>query len=554
MSRKKARAIVHQKEPIQKENEKWVSSMLTSPWFVVFVLLLAGIVWYGFYITHTKEIAGSDDREYVSIARNIANGKGIVKNFVFPVEINFFGKLPIPEFFHSPGYPLILAGFFKLFGISDFVALLPSYLSYFILTTVFFFFVKGYLEIKTATVGTLILILNKDILDMSLVPLSEALYTLIFFLFFILMVKARTSKDIFVASLILGASHLVRENIYPYSIAIFIYLYFYPDLPRRKKIVFFVAGILIPIIPKVVRTFLETGSPFFSYGKFSLMAFTDKYPWMNIWRDIQNPSLFGFLIEKPGQLILKYLGNWVGVLEGILSISNPYLLAFCLMEMFYPDTHAQWKKAKMLFLTLFISQIFFIPLVNYDRRYFFPFLPMMVLFGSKSFLRISGVLVSDVTARWKNTISSLIILLFFVFFVMPSTYLIVRRSGSPMTDFKTPQYGFLLPSKEANKLNDFLKRELKENQVVWTDLPEILEWEGNRLCGWLPIKIEHIYEIHKKIPVDAILLTNLRTPYRMEGDWKYLLFSERSLPKYRSVKLYKGEMIFAKLLIRDERE
>ena len=84
MSHKKARPNFHQKGPIQKEHEKWVSSMMTSPWFIVLVLLLAGIVWYGFYITHTKEIAGSDDREYVSIARNIANGRGIVKNFVFP--------------------------------------------------------------------------------------------------------------------------------------------------------------------------------------------------------------------------------------------------------------------------------------------------------------------------------------------------------------------------------------------------------------------------------------------------------------------------------------
>ncbi len=141
MSRKKARTVARQEDGVQEENRKWVFSMMSSPWFIVLLLFLAGIVWYGFYVTHTKEVAGSDDREYVSVARNIANGKGIVKNFVFPVEINFFKKLPVPEFFHPPGYPLILAGFFKLFGISDFTALLPSYLSYFILIVVFFFFV-----------------------------------------------------------------------------------------------------------------------------------------------------------------------------------------------------------------------------------------------------------------------------------------------------------------------------------------------------------------------------------------------------------------------------
>jgi 4-amino-4-deoxy-L-arabinose transferase-like glycosyltransferase len=554
MGRRKSPVIDSKRDVAPKENKGWIFLLLSSKWFVLLVLLLAGIVWYGFYTMHTKEIVGSDDREYVSIARNIFSGRGIVRNFIVPLELNFFGKIPVPEFFHPPGYPLIIAGFFKLFGISDFSALLPSYVSYFFLIILFFFFAKRYLEIKAATVATVILIFNREILDMSLVVLSEAVYTLIFFLFFVLMVKARSLKDIFVGGLVLGVSHLIRENIYPYSIAIFVYLCFYPDLPRRKKMMFFTIGILIPIFPKMIRTFLVTGSPFFSYAKIQLMAFTDKYPWINIWRDIHNPSFFGFLIHEPSQLILKCLGNWVSVLEGILSISNPYLLAFFMMEMFHWNIHTQWKKAKILFLSLFISQIFFISLINYDRRYFFPFLPVIIIFGSESFLRISGTLVSGVKSHWKNTISSLIILLFFVFFIMPSTYLIVRRSGPTILEFKAPQYGFVMTAMEAKKLNDFLRRELKENQIVWTDFPEILEWEGDRLCGWLPTKIEYIYEIHKKIPVDAILLTNARTLKQMEEEWQYLLLSNESLPQYRNVKLYVGKKFFAKLLIRDGRE
>jgi len=119
---------------------------------------------------------------------------------------------------------------------------------------------------------------------------------------------------------------------------------------------------------------------------------------------------------------------------------------------------------------------------------------------------------------------------------------------------KTPQFGFLIQKQEAEKLNEFLKKELKENQVVWTDLHEILAWEGDRLCGWLPTRIKTIYEVHRKIPVDAILLTSVRTPYRMEEEWRYLLYSQLSLPRYRTIKLYQSQTVFAKLLIRDERE
>ena len=527
---------------------------MSSKWLIILILLSAVVIWYGFYATHTREVAGSDDREYASIARNIVNGKGIVRNLAYPVDINFFDKLPIPEFMHPPGYPLILAGFFKLFGISDFAALLPSHLSYFILVLLIFFFTKRFLEIKTATTAAVILIFNKEILDASIVALSEAAYTLLFFLFLILFVKAKSLKALFVSAILFGLSHLIRENLYPLLIPLFVYLYFYPDLPRWKKMIFFVAGILIPIIPNMVRNYLEAGSPFFSYGKFALMAFTQKYPWLNIYRDIQNPSLFEFLIGEPSQFILKYLDNLVSAIGQILTVSNPYLLAFFMVEMFYWKIDPEWKRIKILFLFLLISQMLFIPLFTFTQRFFLPFLPMMIVFAAQGFLRSSENLLSAVKRDWKKRALSIVIFLFVIFFVTPSIYTILKPYKPPLLDFKTSQFGFLIPRSEANRLNEFLKSELKENKVVWTDLPEIVEWEADRLCGWLPAQIKTIYEIHKKIPVDAILLTSIRTPSHMEEEWKYLLFSELSLPRYRTIKVYRGAGVFAKLLIRDEAE
>jgi 4-amino-4-deoxy-L-arabinose transferase-like glycosyltransferase len=278
MKRKKSTSLNAKKETAHREEKKLIPTWISFRLLILLLLLLAGIVWFGFYATHTKEVAGSDDREYTSIARNIVNGKGIVRNFVYPLDINFFEKLPIPEFVHPPVHPLILAGFFKLIGISDFSALLPSYLSYFILILLFFFFVKRYLEVKTAVIATVVLIFNREILEMSLVALSEGVYTLLFFIFFSLFVKANSLKAIFISGILLGISHLIRENIYPFLIPLFVYLYFFPNLTRWKKMTFFVIGILIPLIPNILRSFFDTGSLFFSYGKFTLMAYTAKYP------------------------------------------------------------------------------------------------------------------------------------------------------------------------------------------------------------------------------------------------------------------------------------
>jgi len=538
----------------QGESRGWLLSAISSKWLILFILLLAGIVWFGFYATHTKEIAGSDDREYTSIARNIASGKGIVRNFVYPVDINFFEKVPVPEFVHPPGYPLILAGFFKFFGTSEFVALLPSYLSYFILLILLLYLIKKYLDIKTAVIAAVILIFNKEVLDASLVALSEAVYMLMFFLFFVLVINAKSLRGIFIAGMMLGVSHLIRENIYPFLVPLFVYLYFFPVLTRWKKMVFFTIGFLIPLIPNILRSYFDTGTPFFSYGKFVLMAYTAKYPWLNIYRDIQNPSLFEFLMKTPGQFFLKYASNVVNTLEKFISVSNPYLLVFFILEMFHWKISPEWKRIKMLFLFLLISQILFIALFTFTARFFIPFLPMIIVFASQSFIRVSEELISCAKLHWRKKVLCLSVFLFLIFFITPTAYTIFQPNKPEGLGFKTPQFGFLIPKREAIRLNNFLGDELKQNQVVWTDLPEILEWEGDRLCGWLPIKIEHIFEIDKKFPVDAILLTNLRTPTHMEEAWKYLLFSEHSLPRYRSVKLYKGEMLFAKLLIRDDKE
>ncbi len=554
MKRKKTIPPSPQKEAIPQVKQEFIPSWMSFKLLVLLLLLLAGIVWFGFYATHTKEISGSDDREYVSIARNIVNGKGIVRNFIYPLEINFFEKLPVPEFMHPPGYPLILAGFFKLFGISDFAGLLPSYLAYFAVLVLLCYFARRYLDIQTTTLAAVILIFNKEILDASLVALSETVYTLAFFLFFVLLVNAKSLRSVFISGILFGVSHLIRENIYPFLIPVLVYLYFYPDLPRSKKMALFIIGFLIPLAPNILRSLIHTGSPFFSYGKFTLMAYTAKYPWLNIYREIQYPSLLEFLTSNPGQFLLKYASNVVNGLEQFVSISNPYVLVFFILGMFHWRISPEWRRIKLLFLFLIILQILFIALFTFTPRFFVPFLPILIVFASEGFVRVCEDLISGARLHLRKGVYYLSGFIFLIFFITPTAYTVLQPAKPEALGFKTAQYGFLIPREEAKKLNDFLNGELKENQVVWTDLPEILEWEGDRRCGWLPVRVEHLYEIRKKIPVDAILLTSVRTPTSMEQEWKYLLFTEQSLPQYRSVKVYKSDMLFAKLLIRDGRD
>lgn len=541
-----------EKASCREENNLFFSK-IPIPIIYAALLLLMVIVWYGFYTTHTKGVTCSDDREYASIARYIVNGQGIVKDSIMPLEINFYKKIPIPDFMHPPGYPLIIAGFFKLFGVSDSVALLPSHLSYFILVFLVFYFVKKYVNVKTAVAATIILIFNKEILDYSCIAMSESVYLLFFFFFIILIIGANSLKAVFFAGVILGCSHLIRENIYPVFIPSLFFLYLYPNISRWKKMGTFIFGFLMPISVMIIMNYLTTGEPFFSYGKYVLMAYSDKYPGLNIYRDIQNPSLIEFILRNPSQFLLKYLDNLIKALEQIMRFSNPYLLAFFIMEMFNWKISPDQKKLKILLLLLLIFQILFISLFTIIHRYFIPFLPVMILFAAQCFLRVSDNVISISKERFHKGVRLFMVFVFLIFFILPTSYFLIHPPKAQTSRFGIPQFGYLLSRNEALSLNEFLSRELDKNQVIWTDLPEILEWEGNRPSGWIPTRVATLYDINNIIPVDAILLTSVRTPL-METEWQYLLFNEATLPYYRTVKLYKRGKVFAKLFIRDGKE
>jgi 4-amino-4-deoxy-L-arabinose transferase-like glycosyltransferase len=549
----KGSRIAPQRESCQAKESGWVDAVLSSKGLILILLILAAILWYGYYSAHTTGILGSDDREYASIARNIVEGKGVVRDFVYPMEVQFFNKLPIPEFMHPPGYPLLLAGFFKLFGISDRSALLPSYLSYFLLIVLFFLFATKHLDRNKAILATLILIFRREILDMSLVALSEAVYTFVFFGFFVVMAEAKSLKEIFIGGLLLGASHLIRENIYPFLPPLFVYLYFYPAIPRWKKMLLFSAGFMIPIVPNLLRSLWATGSPFFSYGKFVFMTFTEKYPWVDIYRDIHNPSLSQFLIEEGNQFFAKYFSNLMTALKQIGFVTTPFLFAFFLVGMFTGKTHPFWKRAKLLFLALLISQIFFVSLITFTHRYFVSFVPLMVLFAVQGFFTMAEGALAKIRVDENKRIRTFLVSFFLMILMVPAFYTVFRLNRPASLDSKNAPFGFLVSREEAEKLNDFLRVHLKDEQIVWTDLYEVLAWEGNRFCGWLPRKIEDLDQIQKKIPVDAILLTSLRTP-QMGPEWNHLLIPAQRLPQYRHVKFFIGKTLSAKLLIRDGKE
>ncbi|HWN83463.1 MAG TPA: hypothetical protein VNM87_15320, partial [Candidatus Udaeobacter sp.] len=62
------------------------------------------ILGLGLYaLRHYAGIAGSDDFEYASIARNVLRGRGVTTQHLYPAELAHWGGVPHPEIAHPPG-------------------------------------------------------------------------------------------------------------------------------------------------------------------------------------------------------------------------------------------------------------------------------------------------------------------------------------------------------------------------------------------------------------------------------------------------------------------
>ena len=284
------------------------------------------------------------------------------------------------------------------------------------------------------------------------------------------------------------------------------------------------------------------------------MAFTEKYPWLDIYRTIQNPSLLRFLTEEGDQFFAKYIGNLMTAFKEIPVVSSPFLFAFFFISLFSWRIDPFWKRAKMLFLFLLVAQIFFVSLLTFTARYLVPFLPLMILFAVEGFFTFAESVLALLQTRWSNGILVLLIPVFVIASIAPALFALIDSNRTSSLQPKNAPFGFLIGREDAESLNHFLNAQVKEDQVIWTDLPEVLEWEGNRSCGWLPRQVGDLYQIDKRIPVDAILLTSLRTPKQMEAEWVNLFSHEQGLPRYQNVKFFNGKNLSAKLLIRDRRE
>jgi hypothetical protein len=216
------------------------------------ILLFAGalilrLLFYVFFLSDNPLITSFDSGHYHQVALQIEQGKGIA---------NANGSA---HFYRLPGYPLFLAGCYKICGADPKIALLVQIVLASLIPLLIFFLSLAVFPARrsVAWLAAIVSSIHVGFLIYSGLLMTETLF-LVFFLLFLI---AYFSGCLFSSGVLLGIASLIRP-VGLYVIILSIVLLMLQGF-NLKKIGLLLGGWLIIVIPWLVRNYLLTGALFF---------------------------------------------------------------------------------------------------------------------------------------------------------------------------------------------------------------------------------------------------------------------------------------------------
>ncbi len=143
----------------------------------IFIITTFLLISFG-YFTRNSYLVFSDAAKFADIARNIVNGGGYTSNFsFFNSQALGINQLTSVSKWIPPAMPLVIAGFFKVFGISDLSVVLTSSLFYVGLVAVTFLLGKKVWGNLVGFLAAASVAFNVNFLEYAASGASETLFS-----------------------------------------------------------------------------------------------------------------------------------------------------------------------------------------------------------------------------------------------------------------------------------------------------------------------------------------------------------------------------------------
>lgn len=363
------------------------------------VALVAAGALYAYGARTFTRISSPDAMRYASVARAFLRGDGFAWDQYLPFELATEGYNPDKQYPHFL-YPLLIAGSMSLFGVRDLSVALASALPTVLAAALVF--VMGYLwfDLRVALVAALTFALGANTLYYGWSGLTEPLFTALFLLSVLCFAQGLRKGTrwpllwIAAAGAILGLEQAVRPVGVYYALPYLAILLASREGRWQKLALFTAAFALFFSLTTWIGAgrFLPVGDP--SYGLLTGIGdFRGKYDFHRMLAVPPNPLAYALahVAEVIGKVLASahhYVTDALPVLGGGNALIGALFVASWLVR--YQD--AALGRVRTLLLLLIAVQLGVNLLLWPTDRYFFPFVPLIILFASDYVWRLVDTL------------------------------------------------------------------------------------------------------------------------------------------------------------------
>ncbi len=533
---------------IEMNNNRHINNLYITLLLIIFLMFLAAGIWWYYYVHAFVALPYNDALDYASMARNISLGRGFTSRYITPLSLVHAGA-PYPNLWRAPLWPLFLAGCFKIFSATDTVAAGAGAFFYIAAIPPLFLLSRKITGSKTAAFCTCLLcIFSPQALFYSLSGMTEpmSLFFMALWVYLLLKAPGRGRGFFLFCGAVAGVFYLTRYNAIIFLPLSCLYLWWTSGEDNKKKalqLTLYLGGWLFAVSPWLWRNYLVAGNPFFSLQSYEPAMFTASYPAYTLYMLPQIINVKDFILQHPGELLLKIKEGASIFLRGAFDPSfagtAPFLAAFSLPGVFLPARgRSKVKKLKLFVASCFFAQLAALLFVHYIPRLFFIFMPFYIIFALLFLKHCLAFLKSPPLKAF--LLAGVVTVAFF--FNMPAWH-------EPNTRLDWPQ-AYAGPIEDASL-------HISPEGVVISNDGHILSWYADRLAIKMPVRLEQISELEKLAPVEGIWLSNRfkwgNTP---EADAEWLEIMRQKPQKLGNFFLFSayedGSLLYLKTLLHPE--
>ena len=407
---------------VEDPKEKWYLLIVISCSLLFFVVV-------SLFISNVQYVGGAEDAEHANLAQNLAAGKGFVSDGI-ALYFRPYAAVSHPGDAAAPLTPLLIALLFKIFGISAFVAKLPSLFAGLVALPILVFILGK--KLYTPFVGfvsaliTLFSPINFPTTVHAEAELLFAVFSLAACLFFIK--GFENPRSFLLMGVALGIAYLTK---YTTILTIFGIVLAYGIISyrtRKRSHSHFALGMMLTLVimlPWLIRNYLLFGDPLYAVGR-HVAAFFGLLPDTRFPINGMSPT-FIYAVSALGLqgLLKKFFA------QAVRAIFAPELILYVLgiMGAYYSEYRAKILLPAQFFTFFAFHTIYWIYFPNY-------FIFVNALLVCSTVHLIHTILPERITRSRENQIRKFAhiflftLILFFFFFALSKFFVSLTFQGT----------------------------------------------------------------------------------------------------------------------------